>query len=56
MIKGDLGLLVWTDTMDDPLAITPFDLIEADQENQKAEAEPTDKQLSSIEYDLDVAA
>lgn len=34
-MKGPLGLLLWADTLDDPLAITPLDLYNLDVENKK---------------------
>ena len=36
MIRGILGKLVELDTIQDPLAIQPYDLMEVDQEKQAA--------------------
>jgi len=36
MIKGPLGLQVWADTLSDPTAIKPTDLITLDQKNEEA--------------------
>ena len=52
MIKGRLGMLVWADTLNDPLAVTPFDLIAADEAKQEADVEPTDDQLIDCTHDL----
>lgn len=52
MIKGRLGMMVWADTLNDPLAVTPFDLIAADETKQAADVEPTDDELIDTTHDL----
>lgn len=43
---------MWADTLNDPLAVSPFDLIAADEAKQVAEVEPTDDQLIDCTHDL----
>lgn len=56
-MRGPLGLIVWTDTMNDPSAITPFDLYQVDMENKrKAETALVAKNAQENKLEVKTAA
>lgn len=52
-MKGPLATIMWADTINDDMAVKPWDLVEADQDKEPAIAEPTDEELMSIEQELE---
>lgn len=55
MIKGPLGLMVWTDTLNDDLAIKPTDLVMLEAKNREVDTASAVKEETIIVSDLQAA-